>query len=95
MGKLGLKILALPVCLILSILSVFMELLVRAYSLGAGLLINFIVICLVLAIISQQWLNFGILAGIFGVIAVLTLCVGLVAATVEIWRDRLKNFIAK
>ena len=48
MDKLGLKILALPVCLILSILSVFMELLVRTYSLGAGLLINFIVICLVL-----------------------------------------------
>ena len=68
MGKLGLKILALPVCLILSILSVFMELLMRTFSLGAGLLINFIVICLVLAIISQQWMNFGIFAGIFGAV---------------------------
>ena len=95
MGKFGLKILALPICLILSILSVFMELLMRVYSLGVGLLINFIVICLVLAIISQQWMNFGIFAGIFGVIAVLTLCVGLVAATVEIWRDNLKEFIMK
>ena len=95
MIRIGLKVLALPICLFLSILSVFVELMMRAYSLGVGLLINLIVICIVLAIISQQWMNFGIFAGIFGVIAVLTLCVGLVAATVEIWRDRLKNFIAK
>ena len=50
------------------------------------------------AIKLVQWANEGCpayLAGILAAIAVLTLLVGLVSATVEIWRDNLKAFLAR
>lgn len=94
MIRFGLKILVLPLLVVFCVLSILAELVMKVYSLGMGIFINFILICVVLAVISQQWMNLGIFVGIIVAIAVLTLLVGLVSATVEIWKDNLKDFIA-
>ena len=93
MIRFGLQILAVPLLIVFCVLSILAELMMKVYSLGMGIFINFILICVVLAIVSQQWMNLGIFVGILVAIAVLTLLVGLVSATVEIWRDNLKAFI--
>ena len=94
MFSFGLKILAVPLLVVFCVLSVLAELIMKACSLVMGIFINFILICVVLAVVSQQWMNLGIFVAILAAIAVLTLLVGLVSATVEIRRDNLKAFIA-
>jgi DNA topoisomerase IA len=94
MIRFGLKILAVPLLIVFCVLSILAELMMKVYSLGMGIFINFVLICVVLAVVSQQWMNLGIFVGILAAIVVLTLLVGLVSATVEIWRDNLKASIS-
>jgi len=92
--KILLKILVVPICIILCAVAILMKFIMHLYSYGAGLFINFIILCLVLAAITQEWQNFGILAGFLIAAILLTLCVGVVYSMILIWRDEVKDFIA-
>lgn len=94
MIRFGLKILALPICFVLCVLGILSELLLNLYSYGAGLFINFIILCLILAAVTQEWMNFGILAGILLVAILLTLCIGIIYSGIAILKDSVKDFIA-
>ena len=93
MKKMILKIFALPVYLILCLLSGLLDIGLRVYCYGAGIVYWFLFICLLLAVICKQWLNVGIFVGIIGVAMLVTFWVGIVVATIEIWKDKLKATI--
>ena len=93
MIRLILKLLVLPIWLILCLLSGLMEVVLRLYSFGAGIFYMFLIVCFILALVSKQWMNLGILSGFLVGAIILTLFIGIVGATIEIWKDRAKNFV--
>ena len=95
MIRMILKLLLLPVCLILYLLSGLMDLVLRIYSFGAGIFYTFLFVCLILALVSKQWTNLGILSGFLIGALLLTLLIGVVGAIIEVWKDRIKTFLIK
>lgn len=87
------KLLAIPVYLVLCVLCLLADLLMRLYSFGVGIIGLFLVLFVVLAMIWRQWYNVGAFVVMLVLIAGFTFAIGLFAATIEIWRDRLKGFI--
>lgn len=93
MRKIILKILAMPVYLILCLLSGLIDVGLRVYCYGAGIVYWFLFVCLLLAVICKQWLNVGIFVGIIVVVMLVTVLVGIVVATIEVWKDRIGAFL--
>ena len=87
------KLLAMPVYLFLCVLCLLVDLLMRLYSFGVGIIGLLLIVFVVLATIWQQWYNVGAFVVMLVLIAGFTFCIGLFGATIEIWRDRLKGFI--
>ena len=93
MGRLILKIIAVPVCILLYLLGGIYDVGLRVYSLGAGIVYLTLFVCVLLAVISGQWMNAGILVGIILGMVVLTAFVGITGAAFEIWKTKIRNFI--
>lgn len=93
MGRLILKIIALPVCLLLYLLGGIYDVGLRVYSLGAGIVYLLLFACVLLATVSGQWLSAGILVGIVFGLIVLTIGVGVIGAVIEVWKDKIKFFL--
>jgi len=92
MIRMILKLMVLPVYLILCLLCGLMDVVLRIYSFGAGIFYLFLFVCLILALISNQWANLAILSGFLVGIIIVTVFVGIVGAIIEIWKDRAKAF---
>lgn len=90
-----LKLLILPIWLILCLLSGLMDVVLRLYSLSAGIFYLFLIICFILALVSKQLTNLGILSGFLIGALLLTLLIGVVGAIIEVWKDRIKTFLIK
>ena len=54
------KIILLPVVMILSLMKLLLDGATRVYCLIAGVAINLLIICAVLAIITRQWFALGV-----------------------------------
>lgn len=93
MGRLVLKIMALPVCLLLYLLGGIYDVGLRVYSLGAGIVYLLLVACVLLAVVRGQWLSAGILVGIILGMTALTAFVGITGAVLEVWKDKIKFFL--
>lgn len=87
------KLLAMPVYLVLCVLCLLVDLLMRLYSFGVGIIGLLLIVFVVLAMIWQQWYNVGAFVVMLVLIAAFTFFIGLFGATIEIWRDRLKGYI--
>ena len=92
MIRMILKLLILPIYLILCLLCGLMEMVLRVYSFGAGVFYTFLFVCLILALVSNQWTNLGILSVFLVGITITTVFVGIVGAIIEIWKDKAKAF---
>lgn len=81
------KLLLLPVVMILSLMKLVLDGATKIYCIVAGVAINLLVICAVLAVVTGQWLALGIFAMVFvGVIVVLFF-----AGTISVVLDGLKE----
>ena len=91
--KLILKILAIPIIVILSVMNFVIDLIMRVYCFGAGIILNALIVCIILAILWAQWQNLGIFIGIavLGILA--TLAFVFLAAQVENVRMYLIDFL--
>ena len=76
-----------------TITSGLMDLAMRLYSFGAGIFYLFLVICIIIALVSKQWMNLGILSGLLVCGLLLTVVIGVVGTIIEGWKDRAQNFI--
>lgn len=94
MIRMILKLLILPIWLILCLLSGVMDMVLRLYSLSAGIFYLFLIICFILALVSKQWTNLKILSGFLVGAIMITVFIGIVGAAIEIWKDRVKAFLA-
>ena len=94
MLRMILKLLVLPVYLVLCFLCGVMDVVLRLYSFGAGIFYLFLFVCLILALISNQWVNLAILSGFLLGTLILTVFIGVVGAAIEIWKDRVKAFLS-
>lgn len=65
----------------------------RLYSFGIGIIGLLLLLFVVLSMIWRQWYNVGAFVVMLVLLAVFTFGIGLFAATIEIWRDRLKEVI--
>lgn len=91
--KIVLKIFALPILLLLKIFCWTGNLLTNLSSYAIGLLLLVIAGCGIYCIVQGQWKNLAILVGMgLCVFLILFIMVALVFK-VEIWRDRLGDFI--
>lgn len=93
MIKMILKLMVLPVYLILCLLGGLMDVVLRLYSFGAGIFYLFLIICFILALVSKQWTNLKILSGFLVGAIMITVFIGIVGAAIEIWKDRVKDFM--
>ena len=59
------KICILPVILILSMMKLLLDVAERVYCLVAGVAINALIVCVVLALITGQWLALGVFGAWF------------------------------
>ncbi len=87
------KLLAMPVYLVLCVLCLLADLQMRLYSFGIGIIGLLLLLFVVLSMIWRQWYNVGAFVVMLVLLAVFTFGIGLFAATIEIWRDRLKEVI--
>ena len=63
------------------------------YSLGAGIFYLLLFACVLLAVVSGQWMSAGILVGIILGMFVLTALVGITGAVLEVWKTKIKFFL--
>lgn len=82
-----LKILILPVVMILSLTKLLLEGATKVYCLVAGVAINLIIICAVLALITGQWFALAI----FGTLFLMIIAILFGAGTITIVLDNLKE----
>ena len=94
MIRMILKLLVLPVCFILYLLSGLMDLVLRIYSFGAGILYTFLFVCFILELFSKQWTNFGILSGFLIGTTILTVLLAVVGSAIEVWKEKVKAFLS-
>lgn len=93
MIRVVLKVAALPVFIILCIAEMIMDLGLRLYSFGAGIIYTILGLFVVLAIVMQQWYNVGIFSAMIFLMVLITFFVGVIAAVIGIWMDKLKDII--
>ena len=87
------KLLVLPIWLSMCLLSGLMDVILRLYSFCGGIFYTFLFFCLILALVSNQWTNLGILSVFMLGAIIITVFVGVVGAIMEVWKDRLKTFL--
>lgn len=87
------KLLVLPIWLSMCLLSGLMDVILRLYSFCGGIFYTFLFLCLILALVSNQWTNLGILSVFMLGAIILTIFLGVVGGIIEVWKDRLKTFL--
>lgn len=87
------KIVAIPVCVLLYLLGGIFDVGLSVYSLGAGIFYLLLFACVLLAVVSGQWMSAGILVGIILGMFVLTALVGITGAVLEVWKTKIKFFL--
>ena len=55
---------------------------------------TFLFVCLILALVSKQWTNFGILSGFLIGTTILTVLLAVVGSAIEVWKEKLKAFLS-
>ena len=84
-----LKILILPVVLILSLMKVLLEGATKVYCLVAGVAINLIIICAVLAIITGQWFALAVFGTLFAAIIAILFGAGTISIVLDNFKEKL------
>ncbi len=87
-----LKIFAVLLAAILSVVVFAMDQLVKVYSLVAGWFFLLLALCAVMAVIGQNWTGLAILGGMFVAAILVFLLVAIATGFIEDLRDRLKSF---
>ena len=85
--------LAIPIIVILSALNVVLDLAMRIYCFGAGIIMNVLINFIVLAIVWAQWQNLGIFIAIAILGTLATLTFAFLAAQVESARLYLIEYV--
>ena len=55
---------------------------------------TFLFVCLILALVSKQWTNFGILSGFLIGTTILTVLLAVVGSAIEVWKEKVKAFLS-
>ena len=84
------KLLLLPVVMILSLMKLVLDGATKIYCLVAGVAINLLVICAVLAVVTGQWLALGIFAMVFVGVIVVLFFAGTISVVLDGLKDRIK-----
>lgn len=84
------KLLLLPVVMILSLMKLVLDGATKIYCLVAGVAINLLVICAVLAVVTGQWLALGIFAMVFVGVIVVLFFAGTISVVLDGLKERLK-----
>ena len=84
------KLLLLPVVMILSLMKLVLDGATKIYCLVAGVAINLLVICTVLAVVTGQWLALGIFAMVFVGVIVVLFFAGTISVVLDGLKERLK-----
>ena len=84
------KLLLLPVVMILSLMKLVLDGATKIYCLVAGVAINLLVICEVLAVVTGQWLALGIFAMVFVGVIVVLFFAGTISVVLDGLKERLK-----
>lgn len=85
------RFLKLPIIMVLGLLSLLIEGATRLYCLVAGVAINLLLVCSVLAIVTQQWFEVVVFGILFVAMLLVLLCVGMVAVVIDNLRSKLKD----
>ncbi len=85
------KIILLPVVMILSLMKLLLDGATRVYCLIAGVAINLLIICAVLAIITRQWFALGVFAVVFVGIIVVLFSAGIITVVLDNLKERIKE----
>ena len=93
MVRVFLKIVAIPVCVLLYLIGGIFDVGLRAYSLCAGIVYLLLFACVLLAVVSGQCMNVGILVGIILGLVALTTFVGITGVVLEVWKTKIKFFL--
>ena len=83
------KIWILPVILILSMMKLLLDVAERIYCLVAGVAINALIVCVVLALITGQWLALGVFGALFIVLMAVLFGAGTITVMIDNLRERL------
>ena len=83
------KICILPVILILSMMKLLLDVAERVYCLVAGVAINALIVCVVLALITGQWLALGVFGALFLVLMAVLFGAGTITVMIDNLRERL------
>ena len=83
------KVILLPVVVILSVMKLVLEGATKLYCLVAGIAINLLVVCSVLAIITQQWFALVVFVILCSIILLALLSSGFIAGLLENIKDKL------
>ena len=94
MIRMILRLLVLPAYLIVCLLCALMDVVLRLYSFGAGIFYLFLIICFILALVSKQWTNFGILSGFLIGTTILTVLLAVVGSAIEVGKEKVKAFLS-
>ena len=84
------KLLLLPVVMILSLMKLVLDGATKIYCQLAGVAINLLVICAVLAVVTGQWLALGIFAMVFVGVIVVLFFAGTISVVLDGLKERLK-----
>lgn len=87
------KVIALSVILVLTVLEILFKLLMKMGSLILGLFLLLIIVCMVMAVINSQWVSLGILVGLVAVGFIVMFGVTTVSVYVEVAKEKLKGFV--
>ena len=87
-----LKIFTVLLAAILSVIVFAMDQLAKVYSLVAGWFFLLLALCAIMAVIAQNWVGLGILAGTFALTLGVFLLAAIATGFIEDLRDRLKSF---
>lgn len=87
----ALRLVMLPILILLCASGIMVDILERVFSFVAGPCYWFLVASMVYSAVSSQWLNLGIMGGLFLCLVVLTLLVGFIGSTIEICRDNVRG----
>jgi len=84
-----LKVLIWPVIMVLSLMQVLLKGVTKAYCLVAGIAINLLIICSLLAVFSRQWFALGVFAVLFVVLIAVLMCAGTITVILDGLKERL------
>lgn len=88
--RVWIKLLILPVVMLLSLMKLVLDGATKIYCLVAGVAINLLVICAVLAVVTGQWLALGIFAMVFVGVIVVLFFAGTISVVLDGLKERLK-----